>query len=42
MIKRNLHYLKVGSLNCRGLKEEGGKAKRIHIAEDMEKYKLDI
>ena len=26
MIKRNLHYLKVGSLNCRGLKGEGGKA----------------
>ena len=42
MIKRNLHYLKVGSLNCRGLKGEGGKTKRIHLAEDMQKYKLDI
>ena len=42
-LKRNLHNLKVGSLNCRGMRAgDPGATKRMHIAEDMKKYHLDI
>ena len=42
-LKKNLHILKVGSLNCRGMRAgESGATKRMHIAEDMRKYHLDI
>ena len=35
--------LKIGTLNCRGLRSElKGEAKRQHIAEDMSSYDLDI
>lgn len=38
-LKRKLNKLKIGTLNCRGLKSE---TKRHHIAEDIRSYNMDI
>ena len=41
-MRKEWHHLKVGSLNCRGLKGPGGNTKRMNIAADMQEYHLDI